>query len=89
MSHGDDGKIYARDLGYPPNILWKHFTGDNCQTLAGKPKMFFIQACRGENVDDGVSIRSKTSRDSSSDDIYVIPAMADILVMYSTYEGRC
>lgn len=43
MSHGDNGVIYARDHTYPPDTLWMPFTGDNCPSLAGKPKLFFIQ----------------------------------------------
>lgn len=43
LTHGEKGKIYAKDLGYPPDTLWAPFTGDQCSTLAGKPKIFFIQ----------------------------------------------
>lgn len=90
MSHGDTGKIYARDMGYPPDKLWEPFLGDECISLNGKPKMFFIQACRGNQVDEGVTVKNKSQTDSSSsyrDQTYQIPAMADILVMYSTYTG--
>ena len=43
MSHGDDGILYAKDQQYKPEKLWSHFTSDQCPTLAGKPKLFFIQ----------------------------------------------
>lgn len=43
MSHGDDGVLYAKDQQYKPEKLWSHFTSDQCPTLAGKPKLFFIQ----------------------------------------------
>ena len=43
MSHGDDGILYAKDQQYKPERLWSYFTSDQCPTLAGKPKMFFIQ----------------------------------------------
>ena len=43
MSHGDDGILYARDQQYKPERLWSYFTSDKCPTLAGKPKLFFIQ----------------------------------------------
>lgn len=47
MTHGDDGILYAKDQQYKPEKLWSHFTSDQCPTLAGKPKIFFIQvACR-------------------------------------------
>ena len=42
-----------------------------------------VQACRGENVDPGVSV-DETDGYSMS---YTIPIQADILVAYSTPEG--
>lgn len=48
MSHGTMGSIYGSDaelLGIKDIIdLFKEI---NCKGLAGKPKLFFIQACRG------------------------------------------
>ncbi|XP_025101960.1 caspase-7-like [Pomacea canaliculata] len=32
------------------------FNDDNCPALKGKPRLFFLQACRGENVDPGQDI---------------------------------
>jgi caspase 7 len=44
MSHGDiDGKIHAYDGEYLAEELWENFIGTNCETLVGKPKLFFIQ----------------------------------------------
>ena len=43
LSHGELGILYASDHPYKPENLWGHFTADKCPTLAGKPKMFFIQ----------------------------------------------
>jgi caspase-like apoptosis-related cysteine protease len=37
------GFIYSRDTPYKPESLWKAFTADKCPTLAGKPKLFFLQ----------------------------------------------
>ena len=48
MSHGDDGVLYAKDQQYKPERLWSHFTSDQCPTLAGKPKLFFIQVCHAQ-----------------------------------------
>lgn len=90
MSHGEEGKIQAKDHSYPPSVLWEHFTGSNCQTLAGKPKMFFVQACRGSNVDEGTvmrNVQTDSNRFREPEETYTIPTMADILIMYATYEG--
>lgn len=43
MSHGESGLLYSSDNMYPVDMLWAPFTADRCSTLAGKPKLFFIQ----------------------------------------------
>ena len=43
LSHGNMGTIYAYDAPYPTQKLWEPFTADRAPTLAGKPKLFFIQ----------------------------------------------
>lgn len=48
LTHGDSGRIHARDHQYPPDELWEPFSADKCPTLAGKPKMFLIQV--GHNI---------------------------------------
>lgn len=90
MSHGDKGILYAMDQTYPVDLLWENFLGDKCPTLIGKPKLFFIQACRGEQVDPGVTFsRDSVDSGSSRDQVnFTIPKTADLLVMYSTYEGH-
>mgnify|MGYP002057150891 FL=1 len=46
LSHGELGILYASDQPYKPDRLWSHFSADKCPSLAGKPKLFFIQACQ-------------------------------------------
>ena len=46
LSHGELGILYASDHAYKPDRLWSPFNAERCPTLAGKPKLFFIQACR-------------------------------------------
>lgn len=44
LTHGfDSGYLYARDTIYSIDSLWLPFTADRCLTLAGKPKIFFVQ----------------------------------------------
>lgn len=91
LSHGDPGMIWAQDHEYSTDKLFKSFAGDKCLGLAGKPKLFFIQACRGNNFDDGVNIPNiecdTGSIRRSGGKPCKIPTMADILVMHSTYDG--
>lgn len=55
LSHGVEGAIYGTD-GELLQLDWVFGTFDNarCPLLQNKPKMFFIQACRGEEMDCGV-----------------------------------
>lgn len=48
LSHGGLRSVYGVD-GFPVPIrtVTQKFTGSNCKSLAGKPKLFFVQACQG------------------------------------------
>lgn len=49
MSHGRENIIFGVD-GAPVNIdkdILEPFDAKHCPALAGKPKLFFIQACQG------------------------------------------
>lgn len=85
LSHGEQGIIYAKDGAYKPDDhLWGRFTGDKCVTLAGKPKLFFIQACQGDRLDAGVMMRTQVDGSPS----FKIPIFADFLIAYSTIPGK-
>ncbi|KAH8289031.1 hypothetical protein KR054_004349 [Drosophila jambulina] len=95
MSHGTEGKVYAKDMSYPVERLWNPFLGDNCKTLKNKPKIFFIQACRGENLEKAVEYSSFAvmTRELApaapavvQPITYAIPSTADMLVFYSTFD---
>jgi len=86
LSHGELGILYASDHPYKPDNLWGYFTADKCPTLAGKPKMFFIQACQGDRLDSGVKLVSRTDTDAGPVS-YKIPTHADFLIAYSTIPG--
>ena len=50
MSHGSDGAIYGADTKLVEiNSIMDFFKESKCTALARKPKLFFIQACRGQN----------------------------------------
>lgn len=42
MTHGKEGILAARDTFYTINNLWSCFSPLHCKSLAGKPKLFFI-----------------------------------------------
>ncbi|XP_067659010.1 caspase-8-like [Haliotis asinina] len=49
-AHGDDDVVYTVDDDcFRIDELANYFKPENCPSLAGKPKLFFIEACRGED----------------------------------------
>ena len=59
MSHGKSGEVFCSDEKTVP-IQTLHDLFSQCDTLRGKPKLFFIQACRGSEEDEGVSVAADT-----------------------------
>ena len=55
MSHGESGKVMCSD-GKMILIDTLHEMFSSCSTLGGKPKLFFIQACRGDEEDEGMLV---------------------------------
>ncbi|XP_075992561.1 caspase-1-like [Anticarsia gemmatalis] len=66
LTHGDLGMLYAKDTHYGLDILWREFTAKRCPTLAGKPKIFFVQACRGAKFDNGIQLNKKVTDDDTT-----------------------
>jgi len=93
LSHGDLGIVYAKNSPYKPDRLWSHFSGDKCKSLAGKPKIFTIQACQGDQLDTGIEIKSNAQADGllistkHQSITYKIPSLADFLIIYSSMPG--
>ncbi|XP_071107062.1 caspase-3-like [Haliotis cracherodii] len=92
LSHGEEDRIYGTDGPVEVTKLLDPFKGHRCGSLAGKPKLFFIQACRGTEPDYGadvLSVKGDGDNEDVDDDvlIYRIPREADFLVAYSTVNG--
>ncbi|XP_063604215.1 caspase-1-like [Penaeus indicus] len=97
MSHGgvnnnNEEFFYTYDHKLKTSELWTNFTPEKCPTLAGKPKMYFLQACRGEGVDKGVRLQQPRGMRVQTDSMpiekdYAIPLHADMLIMWASYIG--
>lgn len=59
MSHGKRNQFFCSD-GNTISLQILHDLFSTCDTLSGKPKLFFIQACRGEEEDEGVPVATAT-----------------------------
>lgn len=86
LTHGEHGQLWGSDHRFPVDMIFNHFLGDNCLTLVGKPKLFFIQACQGDRMDEGVPVMVQESLDSSTS-YFKVPTHADFLIAYSTLPG--
>lgn len=64
LSHGTEvahnrfpGAVYGVDGQFVPvQYITKYLNGQNCPSLQGKPKLFFIQACGGDEKDTGYEV---------------------------------
>ena len=98
MSHGQSGEVACFDRQMMP-IQQIHDMFSQCQTLSGKPKLFFIQACRGVKKDEGVNVfvdhdasspyRANKIIESNKADPVIelkIPSNSDFLYSFSTVD---
>ncbi|NXO20473.1 CASP8 protein, partial [Cisticola juncidis] len=93
LSHGKKGIIYGVDgQEVPIRELTTSFTARNCNSLAGKPKVFFIQACQGDALHQGVTIETDSGEQDSSVEqdarfqLDCIPAEPDFLLGMATLQ---
>ena len=88
LSHGGLGDVvYGVDgQTVEVKIITNLFDSRNCPSLFGKPKMFFIQGCRGGDEDQGVfPYGAEVIVDGEGDQS--LPTDTDFLVAYSTAPG--
>ncbi|KAH8414548.1 hypothetical protein KR215_008571, partial [Drosophila sulfurigaster] len=84
LSHGEKGLIYARDVQYKLQDLCELLLPSKCPSLAGKPKLFIVQACQGHSIDPGVRLIATESLSSNN---YTIPMHADFLIAQATIQN--
>ncbi|XP_072904224.1 caspase-7-like isoform X2 [Hemitrygon akajei] len=89
LSHGEEGLLYGTDGYEEIKTFTSIFRGDLCRSLIGKPKLFFIQACRGNEFDAGVETDGieTDSKGEPATSLQKIPIEADFLYAYSTAPG--
>ena len=85
LSHGGSYGVFGVDKKCVPiNHFSKILEPDVCPQLKHKPKMFFIQACRGREVSEPID-----GGTSTSDEIMPrVPHGADFYLSYATVPGH-
>lgn len=95
MSHGSSKGIETADNKYiKVDDITALFRGNQCFHFATKPKLFFIQACRGDNEDDGFNVPrgpNVVESDSECEEQFPVkmPSDSDFLIAYSTTKEKC
>ncbi|XP_046574801.1 caspase-3-like [Haliotis rubra] len=98
MTHGSEDHVTCTD-GRTVHIktLISYFAGGRCRTLIGKPKIFIINACQGDQVDEGQDVADAAvfrgndddeDDDESDEDLFQnLPYEVDFLYIHSTVHG--
>lgn len=88
-SHGDEKFLYARNsyIDLKEDIIIP-LMPENAKELAEIPKLFFIDACRGPDVDEGVDISNLFHRQGPvARGSERVPSRGNIFIAYSTLLG--
>ena len=92
LSHGDTSGVEGVDGEHiPVGELASLVNGNNCSKLLGKPKIFFIQACRGENIPEPLELDNTKVEDIVTVDgtkYNSLPPEADFFFSFSTCQDN-
>ncbi|XP_056603435.1 caspase-6-like [Triplophysa dalaica] len=93
LSHGENGHVFAYDAQIDVQEMTALFKGDKCRSLVGKPKIFILQACRGDKHDEAVTPLDVVDNEMANEVVVdagvacTLPAGADFIMCYSVAEG--
>ncbi|XP_053328233.1 caspase-8-like [Spea bombifrons] len=87
LSHGKLGEIFGTDGELIPiRRLTACFNGQHCKSLVGKPKIFFIQACQGDKLQQLVTYETDSPENTDDTKYDCLPVHADFLTAFATVE---
>uniref|UniRef100_A0A8D2AWZ6 Caspase 10 n=1 Tax=Sciurus vulgaris TaxID=55149 RepID=A0A8D2AWZ6_SCIVU len=88
LTHGEFGAVYSSDgVLIPIREITHHFTAYQCPGLAQKPKLFFIQACQGTEIQSSVFIEADAQNCEQLSLQDSVPNEADFLLGLATVPG--
>ncbi|XP_066495782.1 caspase-3-like [Tiliqua scincoides] len=87
-SHGEEGVIFDCE-GQPVRLLqiFQALSPQRCHRLAGKPKIFFIQACRGKKIDPGVWVETDSAEPQTDSFSHYLSLPENTAVMFASCPG--
>ncbi|CAG2236484.1 unnamed protein product [Mytilus edulis] len=91
MAHGSQFGVVTADKGKKKitisvDEIMEFFKNDKIPNFVGKPKMFFIQSCRGNSIQE-TFVQPDNDDDETLERISA-PTDADIFIAYATTEGH-
>ncbi|XP_052286798.1 caspase-14-like isoform X2 [Dreissena polymorpha] len=91
MAHGDEtGIMTSDDKVQPYNEILETFDNKSMQNFAGRPKLFFINACRGNRLQTSVPLVNLDHTEADAKPFTppkLVAETADIFAVYSTVSG--
>ncbi|TRY85470.1 hypothetical protein DNTS_008583 [Danionella cerebrum] len=84
-SHGEEGVVFGSD-GSAVRLaqIYSCFSG---KAMEDKSKVFFVQACRGAGLDEGVEVETDSSLEQDDNVSELLSIPIDTAVMYATSPG--
>ncbi|XFF80019.1 hypothetical protein AB1E18_006238 [Capra hircus] len=88
MAHGLEGRLKGEDERMVElEDLFQALNNKNCRALRAKPKVYIVQACRGEQRDPGEPVTGGHLVMITEESPETIPTHTDTLHVFSTIEG--
>ena len=86
LSHGSAGHVFGTDdKKVSLNVLTQKIDAEHCPSLRNKPKLFFLQACRGNLTETSVPIGADGEIVSTPEEV---PVMSDFFFGHATPLGH-
>ena len=88
LSHGNqEGILGVNEQPVSLATITDMFTADKCPSLKGKPKVFIVQACRGDRDDRGAVVSDASPGPAPGAAQQSLPVEGDFLVCYASPIG--
>ena len=90
LRHRNDPNYKNMDDCIPPTQIQEIFNGENCPSLAGKPKLLLLNGCRGKGIENIVQIEGEDEKERFVCDTItqLATTWSDFFVIHSCVIGK-